>query len=133
MNKTPKTNHFIPIPMINNNKTINYEWRIVMIIGEQVVACMGIRKHEGVKCLAIYGIGEYLGEQIPTDEHPLHPKERFGQPRFAQPMVKIGDITITEWQSPFYTLHDFDNVVGKNLDKPVIQFPIIRTIIKDKK
>ncbi|EOJ8669327.1 hypothetical protein J7S95_11895 [Providencia stuartii] len=34
--------------------------------------------------------------------------------------MKIGDITITEWQSPFYTLHDFDNIVDKNLAKNAV-------------
>lgn len=95
-----------------------------MNIGDQVVACFGVKVLDGIKCLAIYGVGEYLGEQMPTNEHPLHPKERFGQPRFPQPMVKIGDITLTNWQSPFYTLTEFDDIVGKNLDKPVIKFPI---------
>ncbi|MDE9454630.1 hypothetical protein [Xenorhabdus bovienii] len=71
-----------------------------MNIGDEVVACFRIKLHEDQKCIAIYGVGVFLDEQIPTEQHPLHPKERFGQPRFPQLMVQIGDTVISEWQYP---------------------------------
>ncbi|GAA0352933.1 hypothetical protein L9H26_19045 [Morganella psychrotolerans] len=98
-----------------------------MEVGQQIVVSTGVTMHDGVKYLSILGIGEYLGEMMPEGKHPLHPKERHEQPRFPQPMVKIGEETITNWQGTFFTLDQFEVIVGNNLHMPVKQFPITIT------
>lgn len=98
-----------------------------MEVGQQIVVSTGVVMHEGEKYLSILGIGEYLGEVMPESKHPLHPKERHGQPRFAQPMAKIGEETVTNWQGTFFTLEQFEVIVGNNLHMPVKQVPITIT------
>ncbi|MEI9751463.1 hypothetical protein V5085_11080 [Moellerella wisconsensis] len=96
-----------------------------MNIGDEVVACVGIRRYEGSKCIAIYGVGEFLGELMPEPHHPLTAKERVQNTRLPQNMANIGSVVVSEWQSPFYTVDEFNLIVAKNVELEVIKFPII--------